>query len=36
MERVRDLLAEIRGEPAPKEFFRPGAAAKHADGERAS
>jgi 1-acyl-sn-glycerol-3-phosphate acyltransferase len=32
MERVRDLVAEIRGEPAPTDFFRP---AKPADGERA-
>lgn len=27
MTRVRDLLAEVRGEPAPAEFFRPGGAA---------
>jgi 1-acyl-sn-glycerol-3-phosphate acyltransferase len=27
MARVRELLAEVRGEPAPAEFFRPGGAA---------
>jgi 1-acyl-sn-glycerol-3-phosphate acyltransferase len=32
MTRVRDLVAEIRGEPAPEEFFRPAA---RTDGERA-
>lgn len=37
MGRVRDLIAEIRGEPAPPEFFRPAdpATTRH-DGERAS
>ncbi|MFL6141406.1 MAG: lysophospholipid acyltransferase family protein [Labedaea sp.] len=34
MGRVRDLVAEIRGEPAPEEFFRPPVVAKPADGER--
>jgi 1-acyl-sn-glycerol-3-phosphate acyltransferase len=33
MGRVRDLLAEIRQEPAPAGFFRPSAGAEH-DGER--
>jgi len=27
MDRVRELLAEVRGEPAPAEFYRPGGAA---------
>jgi 1-acyl-sn-glycerol-3-phosphate acyltransferase len=35
MERVRDLLAEIRQEPAPSEFFRP-AEPKPRDDKRAS
>lgn len=36
MDRVRELLAEIRQEPAPKEFYRPSARANRADDERAS
>lgn len=36
MSRVRDLVAEIREEPAPAEFFRPSAAARKSDEERAS
>jgi 1-acyl-sn-glycerol-3-phosphate acyltransferase len=35
MDRVRDLVAEIRGEPAPKEFFRPAAGTPSGE-ERAS
>jgi hypothetical protein len=34
MVQVRDLVAEIRDEPAPAEFYRPGSAA--ADDKRAS
>jgi len=36
MERVRDLLAEIRQEPAPTEFFRPVVDPKRSDDKRAS
>lgn len=36
MERVRELLAEIRKEPAPAEFFRQSAEPKPTDDERAS
>jgi 1-acyl-sn-glycerol-3-phosphate acyltransferase len=36
MERVRDLLAEIRQEPAPTEFFRPAVDPKRSDDKRAS
>jgi 1-acyl-sn-glycerol-3-phosphate acyltransferase len=36
MERVRELLAEIRQEPAPTEFFRPAADPKRSDDKRAS
>jgi 1-acyl-sn-glycerol-3-phosphate acyltransferase len=36
MERVRDLLAEIRQEPAPSEFFRPAVDPKPSDDKRAS
>jgi 1-acyl-sn-glycerol-3-phosphate acyltransferase len=37
MERVRDLVAEVRDEPPPTEFYRPPArAAEPTDGERAS
>jgi 1-acyl-sn-glycerol-3-phosphate acyltransferase len=35
MERVRELVAEIRQEPAPKEFYRPQAATATTDPERA-
>jgi 1-acyl-sn-glycerol-3-phosphate acyltransferase len=35
MERVRDLLAEIRQEPAPAEFFRPVVEPKATDDKRA-
>ncbi|HEU5469051.1 MAG TPA: lysophospholipid acyltransferase family protein [Actinophytocola sp.] len=36
MSGVRDLVAEIRDEPAPAEFYRPVAVAKKSDEERAS
>lgn len=36
MDKVRELVAEIRGERAPTEFFRPPQPAKPADEERAS
>jgi 1-acyl-sn-glycerol-3-phosphate acyltransferase len=36
MERVRDLVAEIRQEPAPTEFFRPAVDPKPSDDKRAS
>jgi 1-acyl-sn-glycerol-3-phosphate acyltransferase len=35
MAKVRDLVAEVRGEPAPEEFFRP-AVARSSDDKRAS
>lgn len=36
MARVRDLVAEIRQEPAPTEFFRPSADSNRSDDKRAS
>jgi 1-acyl-sn-glycerol-3-phosphate acyltransferase len=36
MDKVRELVAEIRGERAPTEFFRPPQPARPADEERAS